>query len=72
MKSRCCLPNSCKGYEGYYVASHNRKVVYKTNRGQTRTLCCYQRPEQKVYSIFEKETISLSTELSQDEKVALK
>ena len=56
MKSRCCLPNFCKGYEGYYVANHNRKVVYKTKREQTKTFMCYQRPEQKVYSIFEKET----------------
>jgi hypothetical protein len=31
-KSRCCLPNKCKGYDGYYVANHNRKVVYKTIR----------------------------------------
>ena len=26
--ARLCLPTSCRGYDGYYVAEHNRKVVF--------------------------------------------
>lgn len=53
-KSRCCLPNACKPYDSYYIANHNRKVVYKAIRPKTWTFMCKSRPEQKIYSIHEK------------------
>jgi len=41
---RLCVPRTCRGYEGYYLAEHNRQIVFVTDKYCQCSLLCCSRP----------------------------
>ena len=59
---RCLVPASCRGYDGYFIAENNRKVVFQHHKDCQPTLLCCKRPQIDV-NILDQE---LETKTSQE------